>query len=83
MPPFISTVTLSPEGGTPANGGNMVWRRCDFSQVAFVLAIPGSTSEAQKKPFSQSRLGYLLGVIDRPDEGKTEERETLEPSAVA
>ena len=32
--------------------------------------------------FLQNRLGYLSGIIDRPEGGKTDERETLEPSGV-
>ena len=44
VPSVVSTVALFPEGGQPPTGGDMVERRCDFSQVAFVSAIPGSTS---------------------------------------
>ena len=66
-----------------SDGGDMVERRPDVSGVAFVFANPESTFQVKKKPLLQSRLGYLVGIIDDPAGEKTDERETLEPSAVA
>ena len=44
VPSVITTLALFPQGGTPANAGDMVEQRSDFSKVALVFAVSESTS---------------------------------------
>ena len=53
----ICAAVLSHLGGTETKGGEVVGRRCYFSRVGSVVALPESTRRAETKPIMANRVG--------------------------